>query len=406
MATAYAAELSVTRPEAGTLLVHLTGNWQLGGPLPSAEAVRGELGAPAARVAFETGGLGSWDSGLLVFLARLIDACRQAGAGIDQAGLPQGVQKLLRLASPENQRSGVTRGGRRAPFLERVADRAFEQFKGFTAILAFVGEATVAFFRMLRGKADFRRLDLLTTIQETGAQAFPIVSLISLLVGMILAFVAAIQLKMFGAQIYVADVVGIGVVRVMGAIMTGIIMAGRTGAAFAAQLGTMQVNEEIDALETLGLSPVEFLVLPRMLALMLMMPLLCVYADLMGVLGGMSVGVGMLDLGVIEYVNEIVECPDPHPFHGRPVPQLRLRCPGGGFRLPARHPVRAKRLGGRLRRHLGGGHRHRQHRHRHGDHHPFLSGAGHMNGAQASKTRAPNRPSSSATWRWPTAASC
>jgi phospholipid/cholesterol/gamma-HCH transport system permease protein len=121
---------------------------------------------------------------------------------------------------------------------------------------------------------------------------------------MILAFVAAIQLKMFGAQIYVADVVGIGVVRVMGAIMTGIIMSGRTGAAFAAQLGTMQVNEEIDALETLGFSPVEFLVLPRMVALMLMMPLLCVFSDLMGVLGGMIVGVGMLDLGVIEYVNE------------------------------------------------------------------------------------------------------
>jgi len=130
------------------------------------------------------------------------------------------------------------------------------------------------------------------------------VTLISLLVGMILAFVAAIQLKLFGAQIYVADVVGIGIVRVMGAVMTGVIMAGRTGAAFAAQLGTMQVNEEIDALETLGLSPIEFLVLPRVVALMLMMPLLCIYSDVMGVLGGMLVGVGMLDLGVMEYLEQ------------------------------------------------------------------------------------------------------
>jgi phospholipid/cholesterol/gamma-HCH transport system permease protein len=145
---------------------------------------------------------------------------------------------------------------------------------------------TLAFFKMLRGKVAFRRLDLMVTIQETGAQALPIVTLISLLVGMILAFIASIQLKMFGAQIYVADVVGIGIVRVMGAIMTGIIMSGRTGAAFAAQLGTMQVNEEIDALETLGFSAVEFLVLPRMLAGMLMGPLLCVYADLRGVVGG------------------------------------------------------------------------------------------------------------------------
>jgi phospholipid/cholesterol/gamma-HCH transport system permease protein len=168
-------------------------------------------------------------------------------------------------------------------------------------MLAFIGEATIAFVRMLAGKAKFRPHDLFITIQESGAQALPIVSLISVLVGLILAFVGAIQLRMFGAQIYVADIVGIAMVRVMGAIMTGIIMAGRTGAAFAAQLGTMQTNEEIDALRTLGISPMEFLVLPRMLALMLMMPLLCVYADLMGIFGGFIVGVGMLDITPMQY---------------------------------------------------------------------------------------------------------
>jgi phospholipid/cholesterol/gamma-HCH transport system permease protein len=127
------------------------------------------------------------------------------------------------------------------------------------------------------------------------------------LVGLILAFVGAIELKMFGAQIYVADVVGIGMVRIMGAIMTGIIMAGRTGASFAAQIGTMQVNEEIDALQTLGISPVEFLVLPRMVALIVMMPLLCLYADLMGIVGGIVVGTGMLDLSLTEYLNRTRE---------------------------------------------------------------------------------------------------
>ena len=131
--------------------------------------------------------------------------------------------------------------------------------------------------------------------------------LISILLGLILGFVGAIQLKMFGAQLFVADVVGIGMVRVMGAIMTGIIMAGRTGAAFAAQLGTMEVNEEIDALKTLGISPMEFLVLPRMIALIIMMPLLCVYSDLLGIVGGLIVGVGMLDLGLIEYLNRTRE---------------------------------------------------------------------------------------------------
>jgi len=147
---------------------------------------------------------------------------------------------------------------------------------------------------------------LILTIQQSGVQALPIVSLISVLVGLILAFIGAVQLMMFGAQIYVANLVGIAMVRVMGAVMVGVIMAGRTGAAFAAQIGTMQVNEEIDALQTLGISPMEFLVLPRMLALILMMPLLCVYADLMGVFGGFIVGVGMLDLTVTQYINQTI----------------------------------------------------------------------------------------------------
>ncbi len=117
----------------------------------------------------------------------------------------------------------------------------------------------------------------------------------------------AVQLRQFGAQIYVADLVGLATVREMGAMMAAIIMAGRTGAAFAAQLGTMTVNEEIDALKTLGISPMEFLVLPRMLALIVMMPLLCLYADLVGMIGGLIVGVGMLDITFVEYFNQTVE---------------------------------------------------------------------------------------------------
>jgi len=150
----------------------------------------------------------------------------------------------------------------------------------------------------------FQRSGLVLLLRQVGADALAIVSLISLLVGLILAFVASIQLSQFGAQIYVATIVGIAMVRVMGAIMTGIIMAGRTGAAFAAELGTMQVNEEIDALRTFGFSPVEFLVMPRMLALVLMMPLLCIYADLMGVLGGFIVGVVMLGINPELYMTQ------------------------------------------------------------------------------------------------------
>ena len=145
---------------------------------------------------------------------------------------------------------------------------------------------------------------MLLTIQECGVQALPIVSLISFLIGLILAFVGAVQLQRFGAGIYVADLVGIGMAREMGAMMTAIILAGRTGAAFAAQLGTMTVNEEIDAYRTFGFSPMEYLVLPRMLALALMMPLLCLYADLVGMIGGAVVGIGVLDLTLTQYMQQ------------------------------------------------------------------------------------------------------
>jgi phospholipid/cholesterol/gamma-HCH transport system permease protein len=185
-----------------------------------------------------------------------------------------------------------------------VGKQTLEAFKSSGDLIEFLGETSLAFIRLLRGKARFRRVDVMEIIQECGANALPIVTLISVLIGLILAFVGAVQLRQFGAQIYVADLVGIAMAREMGAIMTGIIMAGRTGAAFAAQLGTMQVNEEIDALSTLGFSPMDFLVLPRMLALILLMPLLCIYADLMGILGGAVVGIGMLNLTPVEYYVE------------------------------------------------------------------------------------------------------
>jgi phospholipid/cholesterol/gamma-HCH transport system permease protein len=172
--------------------------------------------------------------------------------------------------------------------------------------LTFLGELTLAFAKFFRGKARYRRVDLLEVIQECGPNAVGIVTLISFLVGVILAFMGAVQLSQFGASIYVADLVGIGMVRDMAAMMTAIIMSGRTGAAFAAKLGTMKVTQEIDALTTMGISPLEFLVLPRVLALVLMMPLLCVFADLVGILGGMFVGVAMLDLSAGSYMRETI----------------------------------------------------------------------------------------------------
>jgi len=302
------AELRTSR-QGDALALTLSGDWRLGRDLPSVSKVEEQIKGAASpvRVTFDTKGISGWDSGLLMFLTNVMGVCSQKKITVEKDGLSQGVQRLLALATAVPERKGARREGKRAPFLTRVGDAAIGWWRSLVTTLDFLGEVTVSFLRMFGGKARFRLPDLWLVMQECGVQALPIVSLISLLVGLILAFVGAIQLKLFGAQIYVAALVGIATVRAMGAIMAGIIMAGRTGASFAAQIGTMQVNEEIDALETAGIPPMDFLVLPRVLALTVMMPLLTLYADLMGILGGLIVGVFGLDLGVMEYYNATKE---------------------------------------------------------------------------------------------------
>ena len=298
------AGLSATTQGADTLLLKLSGEWKITEALPSTSDVEKSLDSAKAirRLTFDTKDLGGWDSGLLTFLIKIFETCSKAKIEVVKEGLHEGVRRLIDLATAVPERAGARKEAKKEAFFSMVGGKAVDFYRSFLDILGFLGESSLAFTRLLRGKASFRRSDLTLLLQECGGQALPIVSLITLLVGLILAFVGAIQLKLFGAQVYVADIVAIAMVRVMGAIMTGIIMAGRTGAAFAAQIGTMQVNEEIDALETMGISPVDFLVLPRMIALIIMMPLLCLYADIMGILGGFIVGVGMLDIGPMEYL--------------------------------------------------------------------------------------------------------
>lgn len=301
--------MSIRCSDEGELQIRLSGDWRIGTELQSPEKLRAEMemGSPVRSVTFETRGLSGWDSSLLIFLIGVKRLCAEKGVKLDLEGLPHGVRRLLKLATAVPEREGTRKKLKEEVILDLIGAKAIVFWRSTVEMVDFLGEVSVAFGRFLTGRAWFRRSDLVLLLQECGAQALPIVSLISVLVGLILAFVGAIQLKMFGAQIFVADVVGIGMVRIMGAIMTGIIMAGRTGAAFAAQIGTMQVNEEIDALQTLGISPMEFLVLPRMLALIIMMPLLCLYADLMGIVGGIVVGTGMLDLSLTEYLNRTRE---------------------------------------------------------------------------------------------------
>ena len=300
--------LRVMQNSDGTLCLQLEGDWSIQHDSADAISVLQRLqDEKLSAVVFDARNLSGWDSALIVLLLKVLDRCRQRTISVDTSGLPSGVQRLLALATALPERSGARRTATHEPFLDRVGKQTLDLIDSSRNILTFLGEVTVAFGRLITGRARFPTAEFFSIMKVCGMDALPIVSLISMLVGLILAFVGAVQLSMFGAQIYVASLVAVAMVRVMGAIMTGIIMAGRTGAAFSAEIGTMQVNEEIDALQTMGISPMEFLVLPRMLALVIMMPLLCVYANLMGILGGFIVGVGLLDLTVTEYYQMTVQ---------------------------------------------------------------------------------------------------
>lgn len=301
--TALPCDVDLVSGTENSPVLQLSGKWTFDTQRPSADAVRRELAScrGSGILRFETDNLLEWDTALLTFLLQIHAFCEENGIEMSPRGLPPGAERLFRLATSVPEKEQAEQNGVRGNPLARAGEMVADVSGAAVDTLDFIGQVTRGGFRMLTGKARFRRSDVLQITRQCGADALPIVTLIGFLMGLILAFVGAVQLRTFGAEIYVADLVGIGIVRELGAIMAGVVMAGRTGAAFAATLGTMQVNEEIDAFTTLGISPVEFLVLPRMLALTLMMPLLCVYADLLGLLGGMFVAVTMLDLNPVLY---------------------------------------------------------------------------------------------------------
>ena len=287
--------------------ISLSGDWLLSKDLPSLDPVFDRLAQKPASVAFEAEALGHWDTGLMKSLVAISKAAQAAGSKIDYSGLPSGARRILALAFAVEEREGARKVVKRKGFLEQVGESVMAGLGNGRELLTFTGELILSCGRFLRGKATFQRSDLVQYMQEAGAEAVPIVSLICFLIGMIFAFVGVMQLQMFGAGIYTANLVALAMVREMAAIMTGIIMAGRTGAAYAAQIGTMKVNEEVDALTTLGMNPIDFLVTPRALALVVMMPLLTLYASLMGIFGGAVVGLSMLDVSLLQYATQTID---------------------------------------------------------------------------------------------------
>ncbi len=304
-ATTADTRFQTERDEDGALRIRLSGTWTLAAGVPLARAVLPEIQSTptGSRLVLEDVGIQDWDSLLVAFVRTTTLLARDRGLEVDVSTLPEGVRKLIDLAAAV-PRAEADRPPEDDTLSARVGRIALGAWDTASDANEFLGEVVQAFGSFLRGRARFRRVDLMHALESAGVGALGIVALINFLVGTVLAFVGAIQLEQFGAAIYVADLVGIAVARVLGALMTGIVMSGRTGAAFAAVLGTMNVNEEVDALRTMGLKPVEFLVLPRVLATTLMMPALTAYGILMGLLGGMFVGVTLLDIGAVQYLTQ------------------------------------------------------------------------------------------------------
>jgi phospholipid/cholesterol/gamma-HCH transport system permease protein len=303
------ARLTVRRSPSGSVVLELAGDWLAQAGLPGIGPVEQELAGsgPTKALEFDATALGRWNSGLMAFILKCYDLCQVRKVEFRANSLPPEVTRLVQLSQVVPEKKDAARAVRQAPFVQRVGESAIGAWTGARGMLTFTGENVLGLLNLLRGRAQFRWSDTFLVMQECGPQALGIVALINFLIGLILAFVGATELTHFGASIYVADLVAIATVREMGCIMTGIIICGRTGAAFAAQLGTMKVNQEIEAFQTFGISPVEFLVLPRMVALIAMMPLLCVFADLISIAGGFLISTMMLNITPALYLHRTVE---------------------------------------------------------------------------------------------------
>ncbi|MEY4939762.1 MAG: hypothetical protein RIQ93_1497 [Verrucomicrobiota bacterium] len=292
--------------DGDALDIVVTGTWQVTEPRPAWREVVAER-APK-RVRLNVNGVERWDSSLLLFLFEAQQWCRTTGVACDATSLPSKIHDLLAQLDRSSATGAVH--DRSATFLTAVGQATLDIVANAREILHFVGECFISAVRLARSPGKFRWADCLAEMQQCGPMATPIVGLVSFLVGVTLAYTGAIVLRMFGGDIWIADLIGLATVREVGAVMTAVVLAGRTGAAFAATLGNMKTNEEIDALETLGISAVQFLVLPRLLALAIMTPLLTLYANTMGILGGMVVAYGLLAISPTAYWVEMLTIVD------------------------------------------------------------------------------------------------
>ncbi len=243
----------------------------------------------------------SWGTLLLSVFCSIKDEAEKRKIRVDVSLLPEKMQKLINIVY-NDPLSNIDDSHN---FLYNFGELCEKKFLQIKTAMDFVGEVTLAFGSFVCGKSAATAKDIWQEIYNAGVSSLPIISLVSILLGLILAFVSAIQLQVLGAEVYVSSLVSVSMVRVMSPVLTGIVIAGRIGASYAATIGSMQVNEEVDAIKTFGMNPIEFLVLPRILSLSIMMPFLTVYSDFMGILGGYIVANLGYDISFYAFVDNV-----------------------------------------------------------------------------------------------------
>jgi phospholipid/cholesterol/gamma-HCH transport system permease protein len=286
---------------AASWTLTLQGDWRAAPDAALTGAPQALASQADARLIVDGQGLTHWDGGLAAALWTQLTPLAQRGVRLDLDRLPAAVHAVLELALQREAGSATA-----AP--QAHATAAPEPGMGSQALVTaqFFGEVLLAFARLLRGRSDMRVVDLWRQLDQTGPLSLGIVALSCFLVGLMLAYMGGAQLEKFGAPAYIADVVTVGMVRELAGLMTGVILSGRLGAAFAAQLGSMQANEEIDALRALGIDPVDYLVMPRLLALLMVAPLVIAYAALVGVLAGLPAATWVYGVPAVEYLHQSI----------------------------------------------------------------------------------------------------
>jgi phospholipid/cholesterol/gamma-HCH transport system permease protein len=292
------------RVDQNGIVIVLTGDWIAVSGIRTDEAAISRIveSAGTRPISFDATGLGRWDSALLIFVSSLRRAARARQVPFNEQGLPEAATRLLALTT---EAAPTTAPGVTGPTLvARIGQVTIGVWYETLEVFSLVGDTVLSAGASVRGRVRMRGVDLLTCMRDAGVSALPIVTVVNALTGAIVAFVGAVQLKRFGAGIFVADLVAVAMAREMTALMTAIVMSGRTGGAYAAEIATMVGNEEIDALRTIGIPVHDYLILPRIIALTCMMPLLYIYGFAVGVFGGFAVAVAMLNMSAATFIDE------------------------------------------------------------------------------------------------------